>query len=88
VAELTRQRRFGTLTLADYDREIRAFACALKVEAETFHSNIEGEAADRFYAADEAGVAGVCAACVAGFGIEGYDLALRDLLALITRKQG
>jgi 3-dehydroquinate dehydratase-2 len=121
---------FGTLTLADYDREIRAYATALKIEAETFHSNIEGEVVNRFYAANDEGfngaiinpsgfmtgypalyqaislvtfptlevhvsnparrglssdVAKVCAGCVAGFGIHGYDLALRALLGLIAK---
>jgi 3-dehydroquinate dehydratase II len=122
---------FGTLTLADYDRHIQAYAAALKVEVETFHSNIEGEVIDRFYAATDQGFDGaiinpsgymtgypalmqaislvpfptlevhisnparrgltseiskVCVGCVAGFGVFGYDLALRGLLGLIAKK--
>ena len=46
---------FGTLTLADYDREIRNYAAALKIEVETFHSNIEGEVINKLYSAHDAG---------------------------------
>ena len=46
---------FGPLTLADYDRQIHAFAAALKIHVETFHSNIEGEVIDRFYDANDRG---------------------------------
>jgi len=121
---------FGTLTLADYDKQIRAYAAALKVEVETFHSNIEGEVVNRIYDANDRGfqgaiinpsgyiagypvlyqaislvpfptievhisnparrgvtseVAKVCLGTVAGFGIAGYDLALRGLLGLIAK---
>jgi 3-dehydroquinate dehydratase-2 len=122
---------FGPLTLADYDRKIRDYASALKIEVETFHSNIEGEVIDRFYDANDRGfdgaiinpsgyssgypalnqaislvsfptvevhisnparrgatseIAKVCVASIAGLGIGGYDLALRGLMDLITKK--
>ena len=44
---------FGPLTLAQYDEHIRRFADELKCEVEVFHSNIEGEAVNRFYDAFE-----------------------------------
>jgi 3-dehydroquinate dehydratase-2 len=122
---------FGTLTLADYDKQIQAYAAALKVEVETFHSNIEGEVINRLYDAHDRGfhgaiinpsgymsgypalyqaislvpypsievhisnparrgltseIAKVCVGTIAGFGITGYDLALRGLLGLIAKK--
>jgi len=47
---------FGPMTLADYDRQIRAYASDEGVEVETFHSNIEGEVINAFYAAHEGGI--------------------------------
>ncbi len=47
---------FGTMTLPEYDRHIRQYAGELGLEVDIFHSNIEGEVIDRFYAAHEAGV--------------------------------
>jgi 3-dehydroquinate dehydratase-2 len=44
---------FGPLTLAQYDEHIRRYADELKCEVEIFHSNIEGEAVNRFYDAFE-----------------------------------
>ena len=44
---------FGPLTLAQYDEHIRRYADELKCEVEVFHSNIEGEAVNRFYDAFE-----------------------------------
>ncbi|MGE4064909.1 MAG: type II 3-dehydroquinate dehydratase [Rhodospirillaceae bacterium] len=49
---------FGPLTLADYDREIEAYAAALGITVETFHSNSEGEVADRLYEAHARGFDG------------------------------
>ncbi len=47
---------FGTMTLPEYDRHIRQYAGELGLEVDIFHSNIEGEVIDRFYAAHDAGV--------------------------------
>jgi 3-dehydroquinate dehydratase-2 len=46
---------FGTMTLAEYDAHIRAYAAELGVEIEIFHSNIEGEVVNRLYAANDEG---------------------------------
>ncbi len=47
---------FGPMTLPEYDRHIRQYAGELGLEVDIFHSNIEGEVIDRFYAAHDAGV--------------------------------
>ena len=47
---------FGPMTLAEYDERIRKYAAELGVEVEIFHSNVEGEVINRFYAAHDAGV--------------------------------
>ncbi|MEZ5727463.1 MAG: type II 3-dehydroquinate dehydratase [Burkholderiaceae bacterium] len=119
---------FGPMTLADYDRQIRASAGALGASVDIFHSNIEGEVINRLYEAHEQGgylgaiinpagfmagypalcaaidqvsfpvwelhlsnparrgrtseVAGVVRGVVTGFGIHGYELALRGILAV------
>ena len=49
---------FGPMTLPEYDAKIRADAAGLGVEIEIFHSNIEGEVINRFYAAHDEGIAG------------------------------
>ncbi|MCC7274560.1 MAG: type II 3-dehydroquinate dehydratase [Alphaproteobacteria bacterium] len=49
---------FGTMTLPEYDARIRAFAAELGVEVEIFHSNVEGEVINRFYAAHDEDIAG------------------------------
>ena len=49
---------FGPMTLPEYDAKIRADAAELGVEVEIFHSNIEGEVINRFYAAHDEGIAG------------------------------
>ena len=122
---------FGTLTLPEYDAKIRAYAAALQMQVEIFHSNIEGEVINRIYAAHDEGIDGaiinpdgftrgypalvtaisrvkfptievhisnparrgthsdVLTASqggVSGFGITGYDLALRGLKELLTKK--
>ncbi len=46
---------FGTMTLPEYDAHIQAYAKELGVEIEIFHSNIEGEVVNKFYAANDAG---------------------------------
>jgi 3-dehydroquinate dehydratase-2 len=116
---------FGKMTLPEYDTQIRAYAAALGVEIEIFHSNIEGEVINRLYAAHDEGfdaaiinpsgftrgypalvaaisgvkfptievhisnparrglasdIATASLGVIAGFGITGYDLALRGLL--------
>lgn len=121
---------FGTLTLPEYDVKIRAYAAALGMEVEIFHSNAEGEVIDRLYAAHDEGidaaiinpdgftrgypalvtaigrvgfptievhisnparrgthsdVATACRGALAGFGITGYDLALRGLKELLAK---
>jgi 3-dehydroquinate dehydratase-2 len=120
---------FGPMTLPEYDAQIRAYAAALGIEVEIFHSNIEGEVINRVYQAHEEDIAGaiinpsgftrgypalvaalssvrfptievhisnparrglhsdVAAAslgAVVGFGIAGYDLALRGLKQILT----
>ena len=47
---------FGPMTLPDYDRQIRAYASDESVDVEFFHSNIEGEVINAFYAAHEGGI--------------------------------
>ena len=47
---------FGTMTLPEYDAHIQEYAKELGVEIEIFHSNIEGEVVNKFYAANDAGV--------------------------------
>jgi 3-dehydroquinate dehydratase-2 len=47
---------FGTMTLPEYDVQIRKYAAELGVEIDIFHSNIEGEVVNRLYAANDAGV--------------------------------
>ena len=121
---------FGTMTLAEYDAYIGRYAAELGVTIEIFHSNVEGEVVNRFYAADDQGfdaaifnpagfargypalvaaigqvrfptievhisnpvrrgpvsdTAAVSRGIVAGFGVEGYFLALRGLAGLVKR---
>ncbi len=49
---------FGPMTLPEYDEHIRKYAAELNVEVEIFHSNVEGEVINKFYAAHELGVDG------------------------------
>jgi 3-dehydroquinate dehydratase-2 len=46
---------FGKMTLPEYDEHIRRYAGELGFDTEIFHSNIEGETINRFYAAHDAG---------------------------------
>ena len=115
---------FGPMTLPEYDAAIRAYAAALDVTVEIFHSNVESEIVARIRAAHDDGTDGalinpagftrgypdlaaaiaavpfpmievhisnparrglhsdvlaVSRGAVAGFGVAGYDLALRGL---------
>lgn len=47
---------FGTMTLPEYDEQIRKYAAELGIDIEIFHSNIEGEVINKFYQAHEDGV--------------------------------
>ena len=47
---------FGPMTLPEYDEHIRKYAAELGIDAEIFHSNVEGEVIDKFYAAHDGGV--------------------------------
>jgi len=44
---------FGPQTLADYDRQIKEYAAQVGVIVDIFHSNIEGECLNAFYAAHD-----------------------------------
>ena len=68
---------FGTMTLPEYDQRIRAYAAELEMEIEIFHSNIEGEVIDRFYAAGEQGFA------AAIFNPAGFSMGYPALVAAI-----
>jgi 3-dehydroquinate dehydratase-2 len=46
---------FGPMTLPEYDQHIRRYASELGLEAEIFHSNIEGEVINKIYSAHDAG---------------------------------
>jgi 3-dehydroquinate dehydratase-2 len=47
---------FGKMMLPEYDEKIRGYAKELGLDIEIFHSNIEGEVVNKFYAANDAGV--------------------------------
>ena len=47
---------FGTMTLPEYDAEIKTYASELGINVEIFHSNIEGEVINKFYEAHDKGV--------------------------------
>ena len=69
---------FGPQTLGDYDRQIKEYAAQVGVEVNIFHSNIEGEVLNAFYAAHDeemdaaiinpAGYSAGAPALVAGIG--------------------
>jgi len=46
---------FGKMTLPEYDEKIRGYAKELGLDIEIFHSNIEGEVVNKFYAANDSG---------------------------------
>ena len=47
---------FGPQTLEDYNRQIKEYAAQVGVTVQIFHSNIEGEALNAFYAAHDGDV--------------------------------
>ena len=47
---------FGPMTLPQYDEHIRTYASELGIGIEIFHSNVEGEVINKFYAAHEGDV--------------------------------
>ena len=49
---------FGKMTLDEYNEHIMRYAAELDMEVEIFHSNIEGEAINRLYAANDQGFDG------------------------------
>jgi len=49
---------FGPMKLPEYDKHIRKYASELGIKVEIFHSNIEGEVINRFYAAHDKGMDG------------------------------
>jgi 3-dehydroquinate dehydratase-2 len=49
---------FGPMKLPEYNSHIRKYASELGIKVEIFHSNIEGEVINRFYAAHDGGVDG------------------------------
>ena len=49
---------FGPMTLPQYDEHIRKYASELGMEVDIFHSNVEGEVINKFYAAHDGGADG------------------------------
>jgi len=49
---------FGPMKLPEYNKHIRKYASDLGIKVEIFHSNIEGEVINRFYAAHDGGLDG------------------------------
>jgi 3-dehydroquinate dehydratase-2 len=70
---------YGTVTLAEIDRQLRALARAEGAEVETFQSNHEGEILDRLHAAPGQFQAVVLNAG----GLTHTSIALRDAIAAI-----
>jgi 3-dehydroquinate dehydratase-2 len=68
---------YGTALPEEYDRTIRGQAAKHSCECEIFYTNIEGEAINKIYAAEAAGVDGLLMN-PAGFSHAGY--ALRDCI--------
>lgn len=58
---------FGKMTLPEYDEHIRRYAGELGFDVDIFHSNIEGETINRFYAAHDAGDVSAAIINPAGF---------------------
>src|SRR6185436_1720922 len=70
---------FGPMTLPEYDENIRKYAKALGVEADIFHSNVEGEVINKLYDAHEKGVDGAI------INPAGYTTGHPALVAAITQ---
>jgi 3-dehydroquinate dehydratase-2 len=73
-------RIYGTTTLAEVERELRALARERQAEIDTFQSNHEGEILDRLHAAAERYDAVVLNAGA----LTHYSVALRDAIAAIS----
>jgi 3-dehydroquinate dehydratase-2 len=71
---------YGTVTLAEIDRDLRALARANDADVETFQSNHEGAIIDRVQAAEGRYQAVVLNAG----GLTHYSIALRDAIAAIS----
>ena len=71
---------YGTVTLAEIDRQLRALARSEGAEVETFQSNHEGEILDRLHAAP--GQYG--AVVLNAGGLTHYSVALRDAISAIS----
>jgi 3-dehydroquinate dehydratase-2 len=70
---------FGKMTLPEYDERIRGYAAELGLEAEIFHSNLEGEVVNRIYEANERGVDAII------FNPAGYSAGYPALNAAIAQ---
>ena len=70
---------FGPMTLPQYDEHIRQYAAELGVAVDIFHSNLEGEVINKFYAAHDGG------ADAAIINPAGYSTGHPALMAAITQ---
>lgn len=72
--------QYGTTTAAQVDSMMEAYAAEKGVDLEIFYTNVEGEAINRIYRANDEGVDGLLMN-PAGFQYAGF--ALRDCLAAV-----
>lgn len=72
--------RYGTTTAAEVDSMMAAYAAERGVDLEIFYTNVEGEAINRIYRANDEGLDGLLMN-PAGFQYAGF--ALRDCLAAV-----
>lgn len=72
--------RYGTTTAAEVDAMMSTYAAERGVDLEIFYTNIEGEAINRIYRANDEGMDGLLMN-PAGFQYAGF--ALRDCLAAV-----
>jgi 3-dehydroquinate dehydratase II len=70
---------FGHMTLPQYDEQIRKYATELGIEADIFHSNIEGEVINKFHEAHDSEVA------AAIINPAGYTIGYPALMAAIAQ---
>ncbi len=70
---------YGTATLADVDRDLRALAKELGVEVQTLQSNHEGTVIDHLHSA----IGRFQAVVLNAGGLTHYSIALRDAIAAI-----